>query len=67
MKTKLVRSVGINEKRAMRLQKKAIELMIKEKVLIKESEIVAFLLDEALDLIDIDHHGLFIKEKEECT
>ncbi len=60
MKNKLVKSVGINEERARRLQQKAVELMIKEKVLIKESEVVAFLIDEALELVDIDHHGLFI-------
>ncbi len=60
MKNKLVKSVGINEKRAKKLQQKAIELMIKEKIPIRESEIIAFLIDNALELIDIDNQGLFI-------
>lgn len=65
MKVKLIKSVGINEKRAKALQQKAVELMIKQKIIIKESEIIAFMIDELLDNVKIDNNGLYYEENEE--
>lgn len=60
-----IKSVGINPKRGKDLEKKSIELIIKAKKQVRESEIVNFLIDEMLERVDIDDHGLFIKEEKE--
>jgi hypothetical protein len=60
-----IQSVGINPDRGKRLEKKAVELIIKSKKNLKESEIVNFLIDELLDRVDIDNNGLFITDDEQ--
>lgn len=62
---KLVKSVGFNEQRAKALQDKATELIVKSKTAIKESEIIHFMVDNMLEMIDIDEYGMFIIEDEE--
>ncbi len=60
-KNKYIQSYAINEERGKALKDKTIELFIKDKrEIIKESVLISFLIDNALELIDIDHHGLFI-------
>lgn len=58
---KLIKSVGINEKRAEILKEKAIELMLKSKTPIKESELVGYMIDNLTEQLDIDHHGIYLK------
>lgn len=61
---KLIKSVGINPRRATLLKEKSIELLIKSQKPIKEVDLVNFLIDELTEKIDIDHHGFFIKENQ---
>ena len=60
-----IQTVGINPTRSKALEKKAVELIVKSKKNLKESEIVNFLIDELLDRVDIDEHGLFITDDEQ--
>lgn len=62
-----IQTIGINPKRSKLLEKKAIELIVKSQRQVKESEIVTFLIDEMLDRVDIDHHGLYIAEELETS
>lgn len=57
-----IQSVGINPARSKALEKKAVELIIKSKKNLKESEIVNFLIDELLERVDIDDNGFFITD-----
>lgn len=60
-----IKSIAVNHERGTLLQQKATELIIKSKSAIKESEVVNFMIDNMLDLIDIDEYGMFIIEDEE--
>lgn len=62
---KLIKTVGINEQRGEALREKAVELMLKSKTPVKESEIVHYMIDNLLDYIDIDQHGIYFVEDEE--
>lgn len=65
-KNKLIQSYAVNEKRGKALKDKTIELFMKDQSrIIKESEIISYLIDEGLEIIDIDHHGLFINEQKD--
>ncbi|MDP1615681.1 MAG: hypothetical protein Q8L68_07765 [Methylococcales bacterium] len=62
---KKVSMFRIREDRADILREKAVELTIKKKEIIKESELINFLIDEFAERIDIDQNGLFVDEEEE--
>lgn len=62
---KLIKSVGLNEKRSQLLRDKATELIIKSKQPIKESDLVNFMIDEVAERIDIDQMGFYIREEAE--
>ena len=62
---KPIKSVAINPERGAALQQKATELIIKSKTAVKESEIVSFMIDNMLDLIDMDDLGMLIVVNEE--
>ena len=62
---KLIKSVGINETRAKILQAKSIELMLKSRTPIKESQLVNFMIDELTEKLDIDQNGIFLKDEEQ--
>lgn len=62
---KLIKSVGINETRAKILQSKSIELMLKSKSPIKESQLVNFMIDALTEKLDIDQNGIFFREEEQ--
>jgi hypothetical protein len=57
-----IQTVGINPARGKALEKKSVELIIKSKRQIRESEIVNFLIDELLERVDIDENGFFITD-----
>lgn len=65
MAKKPIKSVAFNEARGRLLQEKATELIVKSKTAVKESEIIHFMVDNMLDMIDIDQYGMFIIEDEE--
>lgn len=62
---KKISMVRIREDRAEMLREKAIELTIKKKEIIKESDLVNFLIDAYTDQIDIDKEGLYVREENE--
>ena len=64
---KLIKSVGINEKRGIKLKEKSMELLVKSKLPIKEVDIVNFLIDEVAEKVDIDTHGFYLREDDEET
>lgn len=57
---KLIKSIGINEKRGEALREKAIELLIKSQRPIKEVDIVNYLIDEVTSRVDIDEFGFYL-------
>ena len=57
---KLIKSIGINEKRGEALREKAIELLIKSQRPIKEVDIVNYLIDEVASRVDIDEFGFYL-------
>jgi len=61
---KKVSMFRIREDRADILREKAVELTVKKKEIIKESELINFLIDEFAERIDIDQNGLFVDEEE---
>lgn len=64
-KRNTIQSVTINPERGRALKDKSIDLFDKQREIIKESQIVAFLIDNALELVDIDEHGLYLKQNED--
>lgn len=55
----------IREDRADMLREKAVELTVKKKEIVKESELINFLIDEFVERIDIDQNGIFVDEEKE--
>lgn len=62
---KKVSMIRIREDRADKLREKAVELTIERKELIKESELVNYLIDEFVERIKIDQNGLYVEEEKE--
>lgn len=62
---KKVSMIRIRDDRADKLRDKAVELTIERKELIKESELVNFLIDEFVERIKIDQNGLYVEEEKE--
>ena len=62
---KLIKSIGLNERRSLTLREKAVELLIKSQRPIKEVHLVNFIIDELTKRIDIDEMGFYLKEDEE--
>lgn len=60
---KKIQMFRVNEKRAEKLREKAIELTIKSKEIVKESEIINYLIDEYTEKVDIDKNGFYIEEE----
>jgi len=60
--SKIITAVRIKKERAEDLKEKSIELTVKRKEIIRESDLVNFLIDEYLETIDIDNFGLKTKE-----
>ena len=64
----VIKNVRIREDRAKLLKNKALELTIKKEDYIRESDIINYLIDDCLEKIDIDIHGIYLNtEKEELT
>lgn len=61
---KKIEMFRVKPERAEKLREKAIELTIKSKEIIKESELINYLIDEFTERIDIDKEGLLIKDDE---
>jgi len=59
---KLITAIRIRKDRAEALREKSIELTMKKKEIIKEADIVNYLIDECLENLDIDDLGMEIKE-----
>lgn len=59
---KLIKSIGLNERRSLTLREKAVELLIKSQRPIKEVDLVNFMIDELTERIDIDEMGFYLKE-----
>ncbi|RKV82325.1 MAG: hypothetical protein D8H97_10370 [Neisseria sp.] len=64
---KLIKSIGINEKRGEALREKAIELLIKSQRPIKEVDIVNYLIDEVSSRVDIDEFGFYLIDDDKNT
>lgn len=64
---KLIKSIGINEKRGEALREKAIELLIKSQRPIKEVDIVNYLIDEVASRVDIDEFGFYLIDDDKNT
>lgn len=64
---KLIKSVGINEKRGELLREKAIELLIKSQRPIKEVDIVNYLIDEVASRVNIDEFGFYLIDDDKNT
>ncbi len=62
---KTISGVRLRKERAEALREKSIELTIKKKEVIKESDLINFLIDEFTERLDIDKEGIFVKEDEE--
>ena len=62
---KKIQMLRINTERAEKLREKAIDLTIKSKEIVKESEIINYLIDEFTNRIDIDKDGFFVAEDNE--
>ncbi|MGZ6005439.1 MAG: hypothetical protein ACXWLH_04790 [Candidatus Saccharimonadales bacterium] len=60
-----ITGIRLRKDRAEVLREKSIELTVKEKKHIRETELVNFLIDEFAERIDVDKDGLFIREDEE--
>ena len=62
---KIIKGIRIRKDRAEELKQKAMELTVKKKDYIKETDIVNYLIDEFVHRLDVDEHGLFTKEEKE--
>lgn len=61
---KLISGTRIRPDRAEKLRDKSIDLTIKQKERITETDLINFLIDEFAERIDIDQNGLFVDEEE---
>lgn len=59
---KIIQSLRIRKDRAEKLREKSIELTLRKKEIIKESDIINYLIDECLEMIDIDDLGMKIDD-----
>jgi len=59
---KLITAIRIRKDRAELLRDKSVELTVKKKEIIKEADIVNYLIDECLEKLDVDDLGMEIKE-----
>lgn len=59
----LITSVRLREDRAQALKDKSVELTIKTRNIIKETDIVNYLIDECLENVDIDDLGFAMNEE----
>ncbi|MFA5924533.1 MAG: hypothetical protein WC856_25145 [Methylococcaceae bacterium] len=62
---KLITGTRIRQDRAEKLQDKAIDLTIKLKERVTETDLINFLIDNYVDKFEADQSGIFIKEDEE--
>lgn len=62
---KLITAVRIRADRAEKLRDKAIDLTIKKKEHITESDLINFLIDELIERLNIDKEGIFLEEEKE--
>lgn len=62
---KPITGIRLREDRAEMLREKAMELTVKQKEYVKETDIINYLIDEYTNRIDIDQNGLFVKEEDE--
>lgn len=62
-KPKVITGVRLRTERAEMLREKAIELTIQQKEIVKETDLVNFLIDEFVERIKIDKNGLYIEEE----
>ncbi len=60
---KLITGVRLRPDRADKLREKAIELTIEMKQIVKETDIVNYLIDECLNGVEIDDLGLKMNSK----
>lgn len=63
--SKKITGIRIREDRAETLREKAIEMTIKKKEIVKESDLVNFLIDEFAERIELDEFGFLIKKETE--
>jgi hypothetical protein len=63
--SKLIKAIRIRTDRAELLREKAIELTIREKEHITETDLINFMIDAITERIEIDKNGLFIKDEDE--
>lgn len=61
---KIISGVRLRNDRAEALREKAIELTVKQKEIIKETDLVNFLIDEFVEKIDLDKDGFFVKDED---
>lgn len=62
---KLISGTRIRKDRAEKLQDKAIDLTIKLKERVTETDLINYLIDNYVDRFDADQNGIFIKEDDE--
>lgn len=60
--SKLITGTRVNPERAEVLREKVIEIIKKEGVIVRESQIVNFLIDEFASKISHDKEGFYIDE-----
>jgi len=61
---KIIQNFRVRKDRAELLRDVAMNLTVKQKEYIKETDLINFLIDGYGDKIDIDQNGLFLKEEE---
>ena len=59
----LITGVRLRKDRAQALKDKSVELTIKTRNIVKETDIVNYLIDECLENVDIDDLGFSINEE----
>lgn len=64
IRKKPIETIRVRQDRAEKLKEKAFEISMKVKDLVSEAELVNFLLDTQVDLIDVTKEGkLFIRKE----
>lgn len=63
--SKVIQSIRIRRDRAEILRDKAIELTIKRKEYIRETDLINFFIDGYIDQLEIDINGIYLKEEDE--
>ena len=64
-KPKVISGIRLRADRAEALREKAIELTVQTKEMVKETDIVNFLIDEFVERIGIDQNGFLIEDESE--